>query len=235
MQTDRCEKSLTVAYASHCQQESSLDRPIAGHANLCPDSISTRPQEMETLLSTVKHEILHALGFSVSLYAFYRDNQTNPLTPRHPDTEKPTLNEKLQTYQWSDKIIKTVQRPNWLVRGGHVTRTMHMIVTPRVVEEVRKHFNCPDLEGAELEDQGEEGTALTHWEKRAFENEAMTGTHTHNPIISRLTLALMEDTGWYKPNYSMAAPMSWGKGLGCDFCMKSCKEWITINAARYSF
>jgi leishmanolysin-like peptidase len=44
-----------------------------------------------------------------------------------------------------------------------------MVVTPRVVEEVRKHFGCDDLEGAELEDQGEEGTSLTHWEKRVFE------------------------------------------------------------------
>jgi len=44
-----------------------------------------------------------------------------------------------------------------------------MMVTPRVVREVRRHFHCEDLEGAELEDQGEEGTALTHWEKRIFE------------------------------------------------------------------
>lgn len=36
-------------------------------------------------------------------------------------------------------------------------------------EEVRAHFNCPLLEGAELEDQGEDGTLLTHWEKRIFE------------------------------------------------------------------
>lgn len=61
----------------------------------------------------------------------------------------------------------------------------------------------------------------------------MTGTHTQNPIISRITLALMEDTGWYLANYSMAEPMSWGKGLGCDFVMKSCKEWITIKSSRY--
>lgn len=47
-------------------------RPIAGHANLCPSSVSTKPQELEILLSTVKHEMLHALGFSVSLFAFYR-------------------------------------------------------------------------------------------------------------------------------------------------------------------
>lgn len=43
------------------------------------------------------------------------------------------------------------------------------MVTPRVVQEVRQHFNCPQLEGAELEDQGEDGTAITHWEKRVFE------------------------------------------------------------------
>ena len=28
-----------------------------------------------------------------------------------------------------------------------------------------------------------------------FQNEAMTGTYTQNPVISRITLALMEDTG----------------------------------------
>lgn len=44
-----------------------------------------------------------------------------------------------------------------------------MIVTPTVVREVRDYFNCSELEGAELEDQGEEGTVLTHWEKRVFE------------------------------------------------------------------
>lgn len=44
-----------------------------------------------------------------------------------------------------------------------------MLVTPRVKEEARTHFNCPTLEGAELENQGGEGTALTHWEKRIFE------------------------------------------------------------------
>ena len=76
------------------------------------------------------------------------------------------------------------------------------------------------LTGAELEDQGEEGTALTHWEKRLFENEAMTGTHTQNPIYSRITMALMEDTGWYLPNYDMADELKWGRNLGCDFVLR---------------
>lgn len=61
----------------------------------------------------------------------------------------------------------------------------------------------------------------------------MTGTHTQSPLISRITLALMEDTGWYIANYSMAKPMSWGKGLGCDFVMKSCKEWMSAKSLKW--
>ncbi|CAL8120069.1 unnamed protein product [Orchesella dallaii] len=231
LQTHRCKHGFTVAYAAHCQQESALDRPIAGHANLCPKSISTKPQELDTLISTVKHEILHALGFSVSLYAFYRDDSGNPLTPRD-NKGKPPLNAEMQARQWSDRVIKMVERKDWKVREGNITRKMQMIVTPRVVQEVRRHFNCPDLEGAELEDQGEEGTALTHWEKRIFENEAMTGTHTQNPVYSRITLALMEDTGWYRANYNKAQDLNWGHQLGCDFAKKSCMEWMSAAKAR---
>lgn len=76
---------------------------------------------------------------------------------------------RLQTHQWSENTIRTVVRPYWQVHGGYVERSIQMIVTPRVRAEVQAHFNCPELEGAELEDQGEDGTALTHWEKRVFE------------------------------------------------------------------
>jgi leishmanolysin-like peptidase len=49
--------------------------------------------------------MLHALGFSVSLFAFYRDKDGEPLTPRG-DNGKPTLNEELQTRQWSERTIR---------------------------------------------------------------------------------------------------------------------------------
>ena len=118
-----------------------------------------------------------------------------------------------------------------IFRTGLSVKEVDVVVTPRVREEVQRHFGCDQLTGAELEDQGEEGTALTHWEKRLFENEAMTGTHTQNPIYSRITMALMEDTGWYLPNYDMAEELKWGKNLGCDFALKSCKEWMETRAA----
>ncbi len=76
---------------------------------------------------------------------------------------------RLQTRQWSDKVIRTVVRKNWTIHGGTIDKVIQVMVTPRVVQEVRQHFNCPQLEGAELEDQGEDGTAITHWEKRVFE------------------------------------------------------------------
>ena len=100
------------------------------------------------------------------------------------------------------------------------------MVTPTVREEAQRHFNCSTLEGAELENQGGKGTALAHWEKRLFENEGMTGIVTQNSVFSRLTLALMEDTGWYKVNYQMAEPLQWGKSLGCLFAKNSCGAWM---------
>ncbi|XP_015685752.1 leishmanolysin-like peptidase, partial [Protobothrops mucrosquamatus] len=200
-------------------------RPIAGYANLCPNMISTQPQEFIGMLSTVKHEIIHALGFSAGLFAFYRDDDGNPLTPRYANG-LPLFNESLGVYQWSDKVIRKAVRL-WDVRDNNILpHNVFLLVTPKVVREARKHFDCPNLEGMELENQGGIGTELNHWEKRLLENEAMTGSQTQNRVFSRITLALMEDTGWYQANYSMAEKLEWGRGKGCDFVMKSCKFWI---------
>ena len=94
-----------------------LFRPIAGHANLCPRSISTKLPELDVLISTVKHEILHALGFSVSLFAFYRDGRGNPLTPRD-EHGKPALNEKWASLSFhrlpvAAKTKKKETDPRW--------------------------------------------------------------------------------------------------------------------------
>ena len=124
------------------------------------------------------------------------------------------------------KTVKEVTRTDWVTRTGPMQHNVHIMVTPRVKQEAQRHFNCLTLEGAELENQGGEGTALAHWEKRLFENEGMTGVFTQNSAFSRLTLALMEDTGWYKVNYDMAEPLQWGKNLGCLFAKNSCGAWM---------
>lgn len=225
-QTTRCKKDQTIAYAAHCAQDAKTDRPVAGHANLCPMSISTDPRDLKALISTVKHELTHVLGFSVSLFAYYRDENGRPLLDRKPMPGPIPVDPKTGYAKWSDKVIKKVVRSNWLTGEGPIDKEIHLMVTPTVVREVRRHFNCSTLEGAELEDQGSDGTSMTHWEKRLFENEAMTGTHTQNSVYSRLTLAVLQDTGWYVANFSRAERLEWGKDLGCDFAKKSCKSWI---------
>ena len=75
---------------------------------------------------------------------------------------------RLQTRQWSDRVIRKETR-EWKVRNVTMRKDVQVVVTPRVREEVQRHYGCQALSGAELEDQGEEGTALTHWEKRLFE------------------------------------------------------------------
>lgn len=101
-------EASTVAYAAHCQQEAAFDRPIAGHTNICPSAIKNSTSDIESLSSTIKHELLHALGFSSSLFAFFRDKDGSPLTEREEDG-KPRINKQLQVRQWSDKIIKQVE------------------------------------------------------------------------------------------------------------------------------
>ncbi|VDN02329.1 unnamed protein product [Thelazia callipaeda] len=224
--SDRCKNVDTVAYAAHCQQEADLDRPIAGHVNLCPNALSTAAHDREVLISTVKHEILHALGFSAGLYAFFRDENGNPRTRRNRYNKPVSLNKERGYYNWDANTIKTIVRDDWWTAEGMISHPIHVMITPRVQQEAQLHFNCSTLEGAELENQGGDGTAFTHWEKRLFENEAMTGTHTQNPVYSRLTLALLEDSGWYKANYSAAEYLHWGRNLGCEFAMKSCGDWI---------
>ncbi|KAI0222257.1 hypothetical protein LSAT2_026494 [Lamellibrachia satsuma] len=173
-------------------------------------------------IATMKHEIIHALGFSNTLYGFFRDKDGNPMTAREDLSGLPPLDNNFQ-YTWSSNITKEFNRPGW--------KKVNMIVSPAVVREARRHFSCDTLEGGELEDQGGTGTTGSHWEKRIFENEAMTGALTVNPVLSRVTLAVLEDTGWYHVNYKMAEPLRYGFKEGCDFVKKSCKEYMQMKKA----
>ncbi len=78
------------------------------------------------------------------------------------------------------------------------------IASPKVVEMARKHFGCSTLEHIFLENEGGGGTASAHWEKQFLGNELMTGFTSGNPVLSNISLALLEDTGWYKVNYDTA-------------------------------
>ena len=52
----------------------------------------------------------------------------------------------------------------------------------------------------------------------------MTATDMHEAKFSKITLALLEDSGWYKPNYTLADYFAYGKDRGCDFITNNCKS-----------
>ena len=62
---------------------------------------------------------------------------------------------------------------DWETANGRISKPVVLLVTPRVVEEARDHFGCDTLEGAELESQGGEGSAGSHWDLRVFGNEVL--------------------------------------------------------------
>jgi hypothetical protein len=102
------------------------------------------------------------------------------------------------------------------------------INSPKVVEVARKYFNCSELDGVELENYGDEGTAGSHWEARILLGDYMNGVvYTEEEVISEITLALLEDTGFYKPYYYTGGLMRFGKNKGCEFVFDKCVNQTT--------
>ena len=114
----------TVAFASHCQLESTLDRPVAGNVNFCPEGIARNVNGLQYISDVTKHEILHAIGFSSSLFPFWHDANGNPRTPRDR-TQFPTVA--------SDETIRTLTYSQWQTNSGLVSHSVSAIVTPNVV------------------------------------------------------------------------------------------------------
>jgi hypothetical protein len=51
--------------------------------------------------------------------------------------------------------------------------------------------------------------------------------------ISAITLGLLEDSGWYQPQYQLADRMEWGSGAGCDFVERNCLECAKPTIPQY--
>jgi leishmanolysin-like peptidase len=84
VETENC-ASDTLAYAGMCHTDQN-DRPIAGRANFCPSYL--RSSTYADQFATAVHELAHALGFSSSSHAYFRNSTTGePLTPRGADGE----------------------------------------------------------------------------------------------------------------------------------------------------
>ena len=97
-----------------------------------------------------------------------------------------------------------------------------LLSTPKVIEKAKQYFGCDSLTGVELEDQGGEGTAMGHWESRIMLGDYMIGADYGETVISEISLAVFEDSGWYDVNYYTGGLFRYGKGKGCSFLNQKC-------------
>ena len=92
----------------------------------------------------------------------------------------------------------------------------------RVIDLATKHFGCKLSKGVQLENQGDIGSVGSHWEARYMLGDYMIAFDYPEIVISEISLALFEDSGWYKVNYYTGGLFKFGKNMGCGFLNSKC-------------
>ena len=217
------ERTLAVAVPCNFDQ---FDRPTAGAINVCLENIQLNADGtgaddvVDDYVDVTIHEVGHVLGHSSNSYRFFWDPETG--TPR---TARPFVERTVTCVDGERKSMLIPGSSTMEFGADEMGQRYAAIVTPKVRAIARNQFNCQNLTGAPLENQPTRAESCTgdHWDERLFYPEAMSGviSPTTN-IMSSLTLALYEDSGWYLANYTNSRMSPWGLGAGCGFINKPC-------------
>lgn len=198
-----------LGYASACGFERMYGRPVLGIMNINPYYLNST--YTDSIIETAVHETIHVLGFSYNLFDRWinSDGDVIGLNNVVKTENKTFVDEEEQT---TFKVVKK-------------------LITPNLQNAVRQHFNCPEEDGAQLEEFGGADTINSHFAATIFMNELMTSSDayksfTRSTILSQFSRALLADTGWYKisPSFNGASLVYGGK-TGCSILQKRCESW----------
>ena len=252
----------TLAYASTCQRDQN-DRPTWGRVNFCPYALSTAPENLPLQIVVATHELNHALGFNSGSWSLWRNTDGSPRTRRFGGAQggdpeagffytcggeqlAAAITDEATVAFSAERGMAKCSQPagqDWTTAADFtLSNCVHRIVTPGVKAAARAHFGCADLAGGELENHLTTpcGSMGSHWEQRVLSTELMSSYVQHTSIVSALTLALHEDSGWYRANYEATTGVTvrntwrvgdWGFQQGCDFAGKVCLDKSGGNAA----
>lgn len=105
-----------------------------------------------------------------------------------------------------------VYNTNYFLRGFNLLRV------------AKDHFKCSRIKGLPLEDDGGDGSKGGHFERIVFGDETMVAEDVAIAKFSKMTLALLKDSGWYNIDLSKGDFYTWGKGEGCELFYKTCNQ-----------
>jgi leishmanolysin len=184
-----------LAWAGMCASDNS-GRPIIGRMNCGPAYIKyTTRDDVEKYISTITHELFHALGFSGDAI---------------------NANFNIPGYTGASVLAGPFG-----VRGG---LQVLKVTSPNVQAATRAYYNCPSEIGMELESEGGSGTAMSHFQRRNLFESVMSGVQGDINRIDNITLSLFADMQYYFPDLSYAEPMYYGNGTGCGFLNDACNS-----------
>jgi len=151
--------------------------------------------------SIILHEVVHGLGFSI--YNFQtRTDSSGQISP----------------------MVEMRPVPD-------DTTDVWFVTSSRTLQVARDYFGCPTLTGLPLmgENQLGSGSRGSHWETRIMNEEFMA--YGEGAKVSGMTIAMLEDLGFYLGNYSSAQCMYWGKNQGCQFVETRCGTRSTTDSS----
>lgn len=191
-----CKSGAATATSSPCHFSPKTGRPVAGGVNLCPASLIESTVERATSNRTAAME----WGRQVDMAA----------------------HEVLHVLGFKKEIIEADGMAGVVDRGDYGKNWA--ITTENVRTAARNQFNCSVLDGMDLENEGGLGTEKEHWEARLTEDIMNPVAGAFRRALTNLTMAFLEDTGWYVGERSMAVRSFVGANKGCLFFTKGCKD-----------
>ncbi|EGR29587.1 leishmanolysin family protein, putative [Ichthyophthirius multifiliis] len=104
-----------------------------------------------------------------------------------------------------------------------------IITSPKIVAAARLIYQCEQITGMQLENEGSTSSLGVHWEKTIAQNEIMNPSVVQGyAFLTKLTLALLDDSNFYtKVNYSYEADLIWGQGKGLLLSIQGIHQKLT--------
>jgi leishmanolysin len=140
------------------------------------------------------------------------------------------MHEMMHTFGFSSVLYPRFLDTNGKTRTGHIKSvsiggsTRSVIDVPPLTGMLQEYYGCSTVPGLILENGGGSDTTSSHVERKYFLYDFMASGSIFGRRVSQFSLAFLEGSGWFQPDYSYAEPFFYGKGQGCSFITGTCSS-----------